>query len=204
MFRALYKIPLHPFDEMYEIKRKKSNYLPVSFLVLFLLFFGSIVEFQFTDFVFNRNRVDRLNIWMMLFQTIILFFLWVIANWAFCTLFDGEGNLNQIFCVSSLSLIPYTATLYIKTLLSTFMVLEEGIFLTWLVGLGQVFSVVLLLIGLHVIHGYSLKKTIFSVLISIVGIAVIMFIIMLLFSLVQQFSGFVVTIITEITLIIGG
>ncbi|MFA7124004.1 MAG: Yip1 family protein [Candidatus Delongbacteria bacterium] len=204
MFRALYKIPFHPFDENYEIKRKKRNYLPASLTVLFLLFLGSIVDYQFTDFVFNRNRTDQLNVWMMLLQTVVIFILWVIANWAFCTLFDGEGNLEQIFCASALALIPYTATLFIKTFISSFMIAEEGIFLVWLVNFGRIYSIVLLFIALQVIHGYSVKKTFFSIVVSVMGIAVILFIIMLLFSLVQQVAAFLVTVMTEFTLIIGG
>lgn len=204
MLKVLYKFPLHPFEEFHEIRRKEVNNFPAAMLTIFMLFISSVIEYQYTDFVFNMNRIDHLNIWLMMLKTVFIFLLWVIANWSFCTLFDGEGNLNQIFCLSAFSLIPYILAVLLKTALSGALISDEGIFLEWIVTAGKIYSGILMLAGLHIVHGYPLKKTLFSAAISVVGIAIILFIFTLLFSLFQQFCAFFMTIFTEISLIIQG
>lgn len=204
MIKIMIRTIIHPFDELNDVRSKMRNYLPVSLAILAMLFFASVLEYQATDFVFNFNRIQNLNIWTMLIKTVLIFLLWTISNWAFCTLFDGEGTLGQIFSVSALALIPYIIVLLLKVIISTFLIKEEGIFLTWIVSIGQVYSVFILLSGIQIIHGYTFKKTLFSALISIIGIAVILFIFILLFSLLQQFIAFLITIFTEISLMSGG
>ena len=205
MLKMLYRLPRHPIDTFYDLKYKKDKkwWLP-AIVALFGFLLVSIIEFQYTDFVFNSNRVDRLNIGILLFRTIILFILWVISNWSFCTLFDGEGTLLQIFCLSALSLIPYEVSVIIKTLLSQLLIGEEEIFLEWIVLIGIAFSVYLMVTGLYIVHGYTIKRTIFSILLTVLGILIVLFILTLLFSLVQQFFAFVMTIFTELSLMIGG
>jgi len=205
MICYMYRIFLHPFDSLARLKEKRDEgWLLPALLSALLLLLSNIVEYQYTDFTFNTNRVDQLNIWLMLFKTVGLLALWVLSNWSFCTLFDGEGTLKQIFVMSSLVLVPYSISLLLKTGLSLLLVAEEEIFLSWIVLLGQIYSGVLMLIGLYVIHGFTVKKTIFTVLFTVVGIVIILFIMALLFSLVQQFSAFIMTIFSEISLIIGG
>lgn len=204
MLRTMYRVILHPFEEFYDVRIKRKNYLAVSLVVVVMLFFASVIEYQMTDFIFNHNRIEQLNIWIMLLKTVLVFLLWVLSNWAFCTLFDGEGSLNQIFCISALALLPYVIAILLKTIISTFLITEEGIFLTWLVVLGELYSGFLMICGMQMIHGYTIRRTLFSAVISVVGIAVILFIITLLFSLLQQFCAFFITIFTEISLMVGG
>lgn len=204
MVNVLFRVLFHPGDVFYEIRVRKKNYLHAALFAVALLFFSSVIEYQYTDFVFNQNRTDRLNIWFILFRTVVLFLLWVLSNWAFCTLFSGEGRLSQIFILSAFSLMPYILSLLLKTFLSAFLTLDEGIFLTWLLAAGEIYSVILLLFGLNVVHNFSMKKTFLSVLFSIVGIAIIIFLCVLLFSLFQQFCNFVVTVSREIYLILEG
>ena len=204
MFNTLYRIILHPSDVFQSIRSREKNYYPVAIVAVILLFFSCVAEYQLTDFAFNHNRTDRMNIWFMLFRTVVLFFLWILANWAFCSLFSGEGKLSQIFWLSALSLMPYIFAISITTLLSVFLTAKEGIFLTWILSAGQIYSGILMFAGLHIIHNFSMKKTILSVFFSLIGIAVILFLCVLLFVLFQQFSNFAVTIIKEIYRISGG
>ena len=205
MFRYLYYLPLHPVDSLTNLKEKRDEAWTLPALCAMLLFLlSNIVEFQYTDFVFNTNRVDQLNLWMMLFKTVGLLLLWVLSNWAFCTLFDGEGTLKQIFCLSCFAMLPYAISLFLKTGLSVLLTDDEGIFLTWIVLLGEVYSGVLMLAGLHIIHGFTMGKTICTVIFTLLGILIVLFIIMLLFSLLQQFIAFFMTIFSELALMMGG
>lgn len=205
MFQVLYRLPLHPFDMFYEIKvKKEKNWGLPALCALAAFLLATIIEFQYTDFTFNLNRVDRLNIGLMLFKTIAIFFLWVLSNWAFCTLFDGEGNLSQIFWLSAFSIIPYVVSLLVKTGLSVVLIQEEAIFLSWIVMIGYVYSGFLMITGLQIVHGFTFKKTIFSVVFTIIGIVIVLFILTLLFSLLQQFLSFFMTIFAELSIMIGG
>ena len=205
MFRYLYRLPLHPVDSLTRLKEKRDEaWTAPALLAMLLLLLSSIIEFQYTDFAFNMNRVDQLNLWLMLFKTVGLLLLWVLSNWAFCTLFDGEGPLKQIFCLSCFALLPYAAALLLKTGLSIFLTDEEGVFLTWLLLFGEVYSGVLMLAGLHIVHGFTMGKTILTVIFTLLGMLIVLFIMTLLFSLLQQFLSFFMTIFSELSLMIGG
>ena len=59
----------------------------------------------------------------------------------------------------------------------------------------------MLIIGMLKIHDFSFGKFLWTTLLTVFGMAVIIFLIIMLIILVQQFGGFVVTLITEISTI---
>ena len=132
-----------------------------------------------------------------------VFLLWTIVNWAISTLFDGKARTKQIWFFSSVALFPYSISLFIKVILSNVLVSDEGIFLSWIVYIGIAWSVFLLCVALMIIHDYSFGKVILSSIFSIIGIIVIAFIAVLVFSLFQQIYGFFQDIVSEIIYIIS-
>jgi hypothetical protein len=197
-WRYPFHILTHPIDGYEELRWTQKGSFAVSTLILLLFFISSLARKQLTGIHFNHNRPEDLNILLILFATIVLFALWVISNWAFCTLLDGEGTFRDIWIVSSYALVPHIATALIATVLSNFLILEEGVFLTWLQYFGTGWSVALVITALKVTHQYTFGKTLMSVLLTVVGIAAILFLSVLVVSLFQQVYQFVRTIISEI------
>ena len=85
-------------------------------------------------------------------------------------------------------------------MLSHFLTINEAIFLTIIQDLCLAYSVFLLLKGLETYHEYSFKSAVLSAVVTIIGMLLLAFIGILLFSIAQQFVSFIVTIWQEMAL----
>ena len=126
------------------------------------------------------------------------FMLWCIANWCLTTLFDGEGSFRDIYIASGYALAPLPFFIFISTVLTNVLTVEEGSIVTLLVAIGYVWVGLLLYFGVMVTHDYSLKKNFVTVLGTILAMLIILFIAILFFSLVAKMITFVTAIFSEI------
>ncbi len=194
---------IHPMDTAEEIKRYNSGSWLWSCVILVLWFAATVVQVSLTNFRFNPNRPEDLNILLLFLRTIPLFLVWVVANWGVCTLLDGKGRMHEIFITNAYCLIPYTASMFIYTALSHFLVDDEVLFLQWVLYIGIGWSLVMLLGALAGVHDYFAGKTIGSVLLSVLGVLIVVFLILLVASLLQKGYAFVYSIINELLYRIG-
>jgi hypothetical protein len=124
--------------------------------------------------------------------------LWCIANWCLTTLFDGEGSFKDIYIAAGYSLAPLPFFVFIATMLTNVLTVEEGSIVTLLLAIGYVWVGLLLYFGMMVTHDYSLKKNFVTILGTILAMLIILFIAILFFSLIAKMITFVVAIFTEI------
>ena len=78
------------------------------------------------------------------------------------------------------------------------MVYDEAVFLSYLVMIAAVWSFLLFLLGLSVLHDYSFSKTIASFGLTVFGVLIVIFFIVLISGLVVQIYSFFMTIYSEI------
>lgn len=187
--------PIRLFEEL-KIYKRFSYFFPG--LLVLLWFVAAVLQRQATGFRFNYSDPDEFNIFFPFVQTIMMFLLFVFSNWGVCTLLDGKGRLKEIFTVCGYALIPYTAALSVAVILSHMLIIEEWVYVTWLLTGGMLWSIVILTGGLMAIHQYTLKKTVISLFLTMLGIVVVSFIIFLAFGLIQQSVSFFGAIITEL------
>jgi hypothetical protein len=188
----------HPFDGYQEIKTVKNGSFLAANVIIILWFAAVILQRQLTNFRFNENNLNELNIFYIALSTIVLFIFWCAANWSFCTLLDGEGKLKEIWISTAYAIQPYVASILIVTVLSHYMILEEKIFLDMIRVTGIIWSAFLVFIALQEMHQYNFSKTIMSVILTLFGILFIVFICILVFTLFQQIIVFFVSIYNEI------
>ena len=197
-------ILIHPFDGFQEMLYNRKQSVGISLQILLLWFLAAVLYRQKLDFAFNANDPNQFNVFYLLFGTLILFILAVIANWAFCTLADGEGKFSEIWIVSAYALIPYVIGVYVTVLLSTFMIQQEAVFLHYMTMIGGIWSGLLVFVGLKTVHDFTVKGTLFSFLMTVFGIVSILFLAFLSYSLYQEVYGFVVNVVNEILFRING
>ena len=82
--------------------------------------------------------------------------------------------------------------------MSHLITVEEGTFYYVFATISFIWTGALLLFGMMVTHQYSVKKTIFTTILTIIGMAILLFIGLLFFSVIQQIVSFVVTIYKEV------
>ena len=178
----------HPVAGYNDLLERGECSLPLSLCFYALLVLALIVNRELTGFAFSTG--EAFSSWMMLLGVFGGAILWSLTNWAISTLFDGKGRLKQILFFTAIATIPYTLSLLINTLLSNLLAPDEGMFLGFVTGLGLLWGILLLLVGLMLLHDYTLFRVIWSSLFSIACIAVVLFLAVLFYSLFMQLYGF--------------
>lgn len=187
----------HPIDGFDQLKFRKLSSMTLSGIFVFLLLAVTTFAYFCTGFIFNRNQAADYNTFMVILQTVGMFALFVIANWAVCTLFDGKGSLKEIISVTAYALLPFILTKFICVILSNILLENEGAFITVVGALGIIWSLIILILGLMTVHQYSFSKTLLFMAVTVFGMAVILFLIVLFFTLMQQTYSFVSSVIQE-------
>ena len=95
-------------------------------------------------------------------------------------------------------LIPLVIARIVETVASNILTADEYVFVDMIVLCLNIWFVCLALFALKTIHNYSLGRTIFNVIITLIGMAIIFFIIFLFVVLMQQLYIFIATIVTEL------
>ena len=162
------------------------------------VFVASVVQRQWTGFTFNENQPEKLNIWLMFLVTAGLFLLFVVSNRLVCTLFNGNGTWREIFIVTAISLLPGTGAVLLRTLVSNICTLEDAVLLHLILAAGVLWSLILLLAGMGLIHEYSFKQAFLAFCMTVAGILIMLFIGLLVWGLYNQIIAFFSTIMEEI------
>ena len=184
----------HPFDAFYEIRfrGKGSTILAVLILVLFGIL--QCVSYQYTGFIINLNELASMNSVSIFLTWVLGFVLFIVSNWSVTTLLNGKGGIGDILKVTTYSLTPFICTLIFQIIASNFIILEEAMIVYVVTGIGVVWSLFMLLAGLCVIHEYGFGKNLIAIFLTFVAAAIIMFLGVLFFTLIEQMVLFVISV----------
>ena len=188
---------LHPTDGFERLKKEKRWSLPLSVGILVLLFLTLTAQWFLTGFSFNTNRPADYNVFITLLQSFLIVGVTVVANWAVCTLIEGKGKFIDIFCMIVYSLLPLIFSKILYVILSSVFTLEEAAFLTAIEILGIAWTAILIFAGFMSIHEFTFKKTVLSIIMTVLGIAIIIFLAIMFVGLLQQVVSFFKSIWSE-------
>lgn len=172
----------------------------ISLGCLLLWFFATLVTWQYNGYIFNQNTAADFSIWVILGQTFLLFGLFVLANWFVSTMMDGSGRFVDIVYTLAVGLLPYVAYQWLSLLLTNVLTEDEGAFIGLLAAIFLIWSAILMVLGLKTIHEFSFGRTVLAVLYSLIGILIILFLALLLWSLFTQLTMFITTLVDELSL----
>ena len=189
----------HPFEGFEDLRWKKGGSMKIATIILCLLFVQQLAYSRMYGFQYYSSYDKIFNIVPYIFRSFGLFLIFVVANWAMCTLFDGEGSLKNIFINTAYSLIPYIGGYLIGTVLSHVLVQDEYIFIQAFEVIGPAWTVVLFVSGMKAVHQFSFGKTLALLLLTAVAMIAILFLLVLLLTLFQQVLIFIFSIYTELS-----
>lgn len=190
---------VHPVEGFEDMRWKKSGSLKISFLIIFLLFLSEIAADRLSGFQFFSVYDKIFNVVPYIVRSFVLFGAWVVGNWSVCTLLDGEGTMRNICIYSAYALVPYVIQSFAVTLLSHILITDEAVFLQMIRLAGICWSAVLLFSAVRSVHQYSAGKTVFAVILTAAAMLIMLFLLVLVLSLIQQVCIFVFTVFTEIS-----
>lgn len=191
---------LHPVDGFEQFRNRNIQSIPIAIGLVISWFLVEVVDFFGTGFAFNTHRPIDYDFFANIISTIGLYVLFVIANWAVCTLLNGKGRMKEIICVVAYSLTPMLITTLINVVLSNSVTLDESSFISIVNIIGLLWSAIVLLLGLYTIHQYSFGGTLGSTLLTVLGMMIIALLVVLFFTLLQQCYSFVLSIVSELKL----
>ncbi|MBE6768201.1 MAG: hypothetical protein E7549_04735 [Ruminococcaceae bacterium] len=188
----------HPINGFWEIKREKRGSMRAAFVFLGLAVLAFIFQATGTAYLFNNVTIEEISLVQQACNVLIPVVLWVVASWCFTTLMSGEGSMKDIFIALCYGLIPLIVLLIPSTLISHIFSLDEQPFLTFFQSLAYLWMGLLVVFGSMVVQDYTFSKNLLTVILSVLGMAAIMFLVLLLFSLTGKLWGFIETIFQEI------
>lgn len=188
----------HPIDAFSQFKQRNIGSYRVSIIILIIWFAAKILEYNVTGFAFHINRESDFNLLITVIVTFGIFVVFVITNWAVCTLLDGKGTLRDITATTAYSLIPFVVTRIIMVLMTNVFVPEESVFIQIVSVIGILWTAAILILGIMSIHEYSVGKTLFTMMLTLIVMALTVFLIVLIISLVQQMINFFISVYREI------
>lgn len=190
---------IHPIDGFENMRWKKSGSLGIAFFIVFMLFLGEIADGRLYGAQFYISYDKMFNIVPYIVRSVLLFAAWVVGNWSVCTLLDGEGTMKNICIYSAYSLIPYVLQLFLRTLLSHFLIRDELVFMDIIKWVCIGWSVILLFSAVKTVHQYTLPKTFAAAALTVAAMFIMFVLLVLFLSLLQQVYVFVYTLYTEIS-----
>ena len=190
---------VRPFDGFWDLSRENKGSLAAAntFLVLFLLTY--VLKLMYTNFQFISAPVQYINIYERCGSLLLPFLILCLANWALSTLFDGKGHFKDIYIAMCYALVPYVLIQLPLILISHIISVDEGAYYSVLMSVSVIWCVFLAFIGLMQVHDYGPGKTIIFLFATIFGALVILFLILVFFSLLSDAIGYFVSLYREIT-----
>ena len=194
---ALYVIT-HPFDGFWDLVHEKRGTIAAAntFLVLFLL--TRVIKLMCTSFQFISAPLQYINVFEQMGSLLLPFLILCLANWAMTTLFDGKGRFKDIYMAMCYALVPYVMIQLPMVLVSNVLTFEEASFYSVLLSISVIWCVFLAFVGLMEVHDYGPGKTFIFLIVTILGASVIIFLILVFFSLLSDAAAYFVSMYREV------
>lgn len=190
----------HPIEGFYSVRFENAGSVASCLILLVLLVAAFVGQRQYAGFIFNTNNVKEFNIIKEISGVVVPVLLWCVANWSITVLMDGEGRFRDIFMATCYATVPYTVSVILSVIGSRFLSMEEHTFLQIITGIGLVLTALLLFSGIMTVHQFTVGKTVISLVLTLLGMAFIVFLALLFASVFDQLRVYISGIITEIQL----
>ena len=189
---------VHPFDGFFEIRFRNHGSMLIATLLLIAYAVLNCLKYQYTGFPMNTNNIDEMDALSLFVSVVSVVVLFTVSNWTVTTLFNGKGKMKDIFIVVCYSLtIPIIGDALV-TFASNFVTTEEVMILTSIQMVCYVYFAFLVLAGLTTIHEYGFGGSIMSIVMSVVAAAIILFIGILVFTMLERMISFFSSVFEEL------
>ena len=193
-----FHIIFHPFDGFWDLKHEKRG--SVRGATFWLAIAGLTFVYQGLGLGYLRNpQGGGMSYIMSLISIISPVMLWVIANWCITTLFEGEGSFKDVYIATCYSLVPLPLLIIPGVMLTNVMTISELAIYDMLVSFAFIWFAMLVFFGMMVTHDYTLGKNFITAIVSIIGVAFIIFIAGLFSTLVAKVFTFFYNIYIELS-----
>lgn len=187
--------PVNGFDRM---KWRNDGSVLFGMFILLCFFLVNVFDAVLTGFIFNGQNLEKISVPSIFLISIGGFFICYVANWAVSSLMFTEGKNRHIFLMLCYTLVPYTVCEMLFILGTNLVSKDMAAFLSAIRVVGFLWSGMILLLGEYYVHQLTFNKVLLNLALTVIGVIIILFLLLLGFSLVQQIYTFLFTIYNEI------
>jgi len=188
----------HPLDGFWDLTHEKRGSIAAANVIIGLAVVVEVLRLTLTNFQFVSINMEYFNSIIVAMRILLPVGLWTVANWSLTTLMDGKGRMFEIYMSVCYALTPYVIINVVMIILSQFITFDEGAIYWVLAGFAAIWTGMLILAGMMMVHDYSLLKTLFSSFLTIIGMGVMVFIFVIFFSLISDAFAYFVSLYKEI------
>ncbi|WP_454190417.1 Yip1 family protein [Paenibacillus sp. Marseille-Q7038] len=195
--QMMFGVLRHPFD-FYE-KIQKTNHIRWrdAIIVVLLAYVARMLSLVLTGYAFETREPYEISYLHEFVWIVVPWFTWCVSNWGVSAILDGEGKFKEVVVGSAFALVPYTLFIVPITLLTFVFSLQEYSTYSVLVKVVFIWTAWLLLLKVKKIHDFEFGKLVFITLLSMIGIAILWFIGILMFGLINQLIQFIIELFRE-------
>jgi hypothetical protein len=188
----------HPLDGFWDLTHEKRGSIAAANIIIALAVIVEVLRLTLTNFQFVTINMEYFNSVIVALRILLPVGLWTVANWSLTTLMDGKGRMFEIYMSICYALTPYVIINVIMIILSQFITFEEGAIYWVLSGFAAIWTGLLILAAMMMVHDYSLLKTLFSSFLTVIGMGVMVFIFVIFFSLISDAFAYFVSLYKEL------
>jgi hypothetical protein len=191
-------VSTHPLDGFWDLTHENRGSIAAANIIVAATVIVEVLRLTLTNFQFVTINMEYFNSVIVAFRILLPVGLWTVANWSLTTLMDGKGKMFEIYMAVCYALTPYVLINIVMIVLSQFITFEEGAIYMVLAGLSVLWTGLLILAAMMMIHDYSIIKTVLSSFLTIVGMGVMVFIFVIFFSLISDAFAYFFSLYKEI------
>ena len=188
----------HPFDGFWDLTHEKRGSFAAATTYLLLFLITRVVQLMFTNFQFINAPLQYINVFEQAASLLLPFLILCLANWSMTTLFDGKGRFIDIYIAMCYALVPYTLIQLPLVFVSNIIAFDEAAFYTVLMSVSNAWCLFLIFVGLMQVHDYGPGKTMVFVVVTVVGALIIIFLLLVFFSLLGDAASYFISLYREI------
>lgn len=187
-----------PFDGFWDIKHEKRGSVGAAAIFMGLAAICVALQYRFMGFAFTGGKTTNpILVAVVIIGAVVVFCL---SNWCLTSLTNGKGKMKDIFTVVGYSSIPLILMSVPITVMSNILTANEAGFVSLFIYIAYIWTAFLLFTGIMTAHDYGLGQNILSIIFTLVGMIVIIFLAFLLINLGSRIVSFVSGISNELAL----
>lgn len=187
----------HPLDGFWDLTHEKRGTLAAANTILFVSIFLRILKLKYTSFLFITVYWEETNVLTYILSIVFPLALFVIGNWALTTLFDGKGNLRNVYIATCYAITPYPLIQLPLMIVSNFVTVDEAAFYSALSVISLIWVLYIGIFGMSQVHDYSFGKNFLFMIATVFAMLVMVFILMLFFSMISQGVAYFISLTKE-------
>ena len=188
----------NPFDTCYGIQREHKASYGSAAVILVLFFILSTVVKYLSGFLFKEVPDGYFNLLGDFINVAGVFILFVSCCYLVCTITEGETSFKSLVIGTAYALIPMVIAMPIILFLSNVLTNNESIFITLVNIIAYGWSGLLIVLNVMYLNDYTMKKTIWTIILSAFTALICVALIFVIYVLISQLYDFIASVIGEV------